>query len=92
MAVSINCLFLTVPWVGLQRVIMAFPGHTHLLFVCVFFYHIFFQRVYGLSLIKYSKTCVKRPLSKRPKIVFQECRSKVLQNDPMGFCNNFDLY
>ena len=29
------CLFLTVPWVGLQCVIMVFPGHTHLLFaVC----------------------------------------------------------
>ena len=26
------CLFLTVPWVGLQCVIVAFPGHTHLLF------------------------------------------------------------
>ena len=29
------CLFLTVPWVGLQCVIVVFPGHTHLLFaVC----------------------------------------------------------
>ena len=26
------CLFLTVPSVGLQSVIVAFPGHTHLLF------------------------------------------------------------
>ena len=25
------CLFLTVPWVSLQCVIVAFPGHTHLL-------------------------------------------------------------
>ena len=36
----------------------------------------------------YSKTCVKRPLSKRPKIGFQDqlslkCRSKVLQNAPV---------
>ena len=30
-AVCIMCLFLTVPWVGLQSVIVAFPGHTHLL-------------------------------------------------------------
>ena len=35
----------------------------------------------------YSKTCVKWPLSKRPKIGFQDqssliCRSKVLQNAP----------
>ena len=28
----------------------------------------------------YSKTCVKRPLSKRPKIDFQGQLSKVLQN------------
>ena len=26
------CLFLTVPWVGMQCVIVAFPDHTHLLF------------------------------------------------------------
>ena len=26
------CLFLTVPWVGLQCVIVVFPDHTHLLF------------------------------------------------------------
>ena len=31
MTVSVLCLFLTVPWVGLQCVIVAFPGHTHLL-------------------------------------------------------------
>ena len=27
---SALCLFLTVPWVGLQCVSMAFPGHTYL--------------------------------------------------------------
>ena len=32
-AVSGLCFFLTVPWVGLQCVIGAFPGHTHILFV-----------------------------------------------------------
>ena len=33
--VTINVLrlFLTVPWVGLQCVIVIFPDHTHLLFV-----------------------------------------------------------
>ena len=31
MAVSILCLFLTVPWAGLQRVIVTFPNHTDLL-------------------------------------------------------------
>ena len=30
MAVSDLCLFITVPWVGLQYVIVVFPGHTHL--------------------------------------------------------------
>ena len=25
------CLFLTVPWVGLQYVVVAFPGHTYIL-------------------------------------------------------------
>ena len=30
--VCILCLFLTVPWVGLQSVIVAFPGHTNLPF------------------------------------------------------------
>ena len=31
-AVSVLCLFLTVPWNDLWSVIVAFPGHTHLLF------------------------------------------------------------
>ena len=30
MAVIVICLILTVPWVDLQYVIVAFPGHTHL--------------------------------------------------------------
>ena len=29
--VSALCLFITVPWVGLQCVIVVFPDHTHLL-------------------------------------------------------------
>ena len=29
MAVSVLCLFLTVPWIGLQCVIAAFPDHIH---------------------------------------------------------------
>ena len=32
LVVSVPCLFLTVPWVFLQYVIVVFPGHTHLLF------------------------------------------------------------
>ena len=34
--VSVNglWLFLTVPWVGLQCVIVVFPDHTHLSFLC----------------------------------------------------------
>ena len=47
----------------------------------------------------YSETCVKRPLSKIPKIGFQDQlslnagQSKVLQNAPRGaFCNTCDLH
>ena len=32
MAVRVVCFFLTMLWVGLQCVIVAFPVHTHLLF------------------------------------------------------------
>ena len=28
---GVLCLFLTMPWLGLQFVIVAFPGHTHFL-------------------------------------------------------------
>ena len=31
MAVILLCLFFAVPWVGLQVLIVAFPGHIHLL-------------------------------------------------------------
>ena len=31
--VVVLCLFLTVPWIGLQCVIAAFPGDIHLLFL-----------------------------------------------------------
>ena len=30
--INVQWLFLTVPWVGLQYVIVVFPDHTHLLF------------------------------------------------------------
>ena len=33
MAVRVLCLFLRVPWVCLQCVIMVFPGHTHVLVI-----------------------------------------------------------
>ena len=29
MAVCVLCLFLAVPWVDMQSVIVALPGHTH---------------------------------------------------------------
>ena len=32
--ISVLRLFLTVPWVCLQFVIVVFPDHTHLLFLC----------------------------------------------------------
>ena len=32
-AVIVLCLFLIVPYVGLQCVIVSFPGHTHLLLI-----------------------------------------------------------
>ena len=31
--INVLWLFLTVPWVGLQCVVVVFPDHTHLLFV-----------------------------------------------------------
>ena len=31
-AYCVSCLFFVVPWVGMWSVIVAFPGHTHLLF------------------------------------------------------------
>ena len=30
LTVSVLCLFLAVPWVDLQCVVVAFPSHTHL--------------------------------------------------------------
>ena len=33
--VTVLCLFLTMPWVGMQCVIVTFPGHTYLLFRCM---------------------------------------------------------
>ena len=33
MTVSVQWLFLAVSWVGLQCVVMAFPDHTHILFL-----------------------------------------------------------
>ena len=35
-AVSVLCLFFPMPWLGMQCVIVVFPGHTHLLFKAMF--------------------------------------------------------
>ena len=32
--INVLLLFLTVSWFGLQYVIVVFPDHTHLLFIC----------------------------------------------------------
>ena len=33
--INVMWLFLAVPWVGLQCVIVVFPDHTHLLFISI---------------------------------------------------------
>ena len=38
--INVLCLFLTVPWAGLQCVIVVFPDHTHLLFYNVCNYYL----------------------------------------------------
>ena len=42
-------LFLTVPWVGLQYVIVLFPDHTHLLFYVLFI--VCWGSVFGLCFV-----------------------------------------
>ena len=36
MTIGVRWLFLTVPWVGLQYVVVVFPGHTYLFFTANF--------------------------------------------------------
>ena len=47
--VDVCWLFLTVPWFGLQCVIVVFPDHTHLLFV---FSAQFLSRRVGVQLLR----------------------------------------
>ena len=61
MTVSALCLFLAVPWVGLQRVIVVFPDYTHLLFVSA----IKFSR-----LTEYVKWTVLESVDRRITIAF----------------------
>ena len=49
----------------------------------------FVLSLYVHPVVVYSKTCVKRTLSKRPTVA--KCRSKVLQNARGAFCKTFDL-
>ena len=57
-----------------------------------------FKSKINLQIDRYSKACLKRPLKKKTKNrlsrpIIAKCRSKVLQNAPLGaFCNTFDLY
>ena len=93
--VMVERLFLAVPRGCLQFVIVVFPDHTHLLFLLYNDFRplqglrVYVVRAY-LKKFYYSKTCVKRPLSRQ---IITKCRSKVLQNAPKGaFCNTFDLH
>ena len=56
---GVPCLFLTVPWVGLQCVIVAFPGHTYL-FLRYITYDCFFSFLFHLPYYRnhYSFTLV----------------------------------
>ena len=42
--INVLWLFLAVPWVGLQFVIVVFPDHTHLLYVIILFISIVSKR------------------------------------------------
>ena len=37
--VGVSSSWIMVPWVGLLSVVVAFPGHTHLLFISLIKYH-----------------------------------------------------
>ena len=75
MIVIVLWLFLTLPWVGLQCVIVVFPDHTHNFLaskpICYknFIENIWIEPIqnvlHGKIIRKYSKTCVKRPLKNR---------------------------
>ena len=57
MTFSVQRLFLTVPWVGLQCVIVVFPGHTHLhseLPLKVGYWAIMFAEVIFKQIIRFS--------------------------------------
>ena len=41
--INVMWLFLTVPWVGLQRVIMVFPDHTHFFVIYSVYTYSFFS-------------------------------------------------
>ena len=65
-----------------------------------------YKNMYFINIVVFSYMCFSNLLvvlceskmhqsfaAKSPKIGFQECRSKVLQNLPRGaFCNTFDLH
>ena len=48
--------------------------------------------------VRYSKTCLKRPLKRRPKKKFSEIDNRLMQVKSIAecshgaFCNTFDLY
>ena len=64
-AVKVLCPFLAVPWVGLQFVIVTFSSSYSSIPFC------YIRVIVAHACLVYSKTCVKRPLSKRPKLVFK---------------------
>ena len=76
-----NCLldgvlwiFLTVPWVDLQRVIVVYPDHNHFFYVLLHTklnIKVMFSGKHEVYSV-HSKTCVKTVTLKRAKIGFQE--------------------
>ena len=59
MTVSVLWLFLTVPWVGMQCVIVVFPDHTHLLFFYICAFLIMVSKIlHNVSILSYFSSFV----------------------------------
>ena len=57
--VNVLWLFLTVPWVGLQRVIVVFPDYTHLLFaICMSLQYLSVEIILRDCVLKSENKCL----------------------------------
>ena len=79
-------------YVGVMQYLVSFLVLTSS-YECLLFYFVFLRCLHVAINVMYSKTCLKRPLKRKTKIVFKTdyILYRLMQDEPIAECSNWSI-